>query len=453
MIERPERQIEAFAKAGADVDHGAPGGHAARALRAEGRPRGRLPGRASRSAPARRPRLVAEVADDIDLLLCMTVNPGWGGQPFIEHSIEKLERLQAAAAARACAIEVDGGIDASTAPRCAAAGASLFVAGSAVFGAPDPADGLPRMTRSVDAVAPEWRDGTRGPRGTAAGRGALRAAARVRRAGELLRPGRLRGGRAATSRRWWERWAKELDWFEPWQTVLEWNAPWAKWFQEGKLNASHNCLDRHVDAGRGDKVAYHWVGEDGDTRDVTYAELLDDDEAVRERPEVARRREGRRRRDLHADDPGDARRDARVRAHRRHAQRRLRRLLRRVGEGADGGLRREAARDRQREPAPRQADPDEGAGRRGARRPAEDGARRRREARRHRHADEGRPRRLVARGGREGRRRLPGRAARRRAPALHPLHVGLDREAEGHPAHDRRLPDRRVGHPQAPSST
>ena len=74
---------------------------------------------------------------------------------------------------------------------------------------------------------------------------------------------------------WWERWAKELDWFEPWQTVLEWDAPWAKWFQEGKLNASHNCLDRHVDDGRGDKVAYHWIGEDGETRDVTYADLLE----------------------------------------------------------------------------------------------------------------------------------------------------------------------------------
>jgi acetyl-CoA synthetase len=74
---------------------------------------------------------------------------------------------------------------------------------------------------------------------------------------------------------WWERWAKELDWFEPWQTALEWDAPWAKWFKEGKLNASHNCLDRHVEAGRGDKVAYHWIGEDGDTRDITYAELLE----------------------------------------------------------------------------------------------------------------------------------------------------------------------------------
>src|SRR5947207_13742028 len=74
---------------------------------------------------------------------------------------------------------------------------------------------------------------------------------------------------------WWEKWAKELDWFEPWQTVLEWHPPVAKWFKEGKLNASHNCLDRHVEAGRGDKVAYHWVGEDGDTTDLTYADLLD----------------------------------------------------------------------------------------------------------------------------------------------------------------------------------
>jgi acetyl-CoA synthetase len=75
--------------------------------------------------------------------------------------------------------------------------------------------------------------------------------------------------------KWWASWAEKLDWFEPWQTVLEWNAPWAKWFQEGKLNVSHNCLDRHVAAGTGDKVAYHWVGEDDQRRDVTYAELLE----------------------------------------------------------------------------------------------------------------------------------------------------------------------------------
>ena len=74
---------------------------------------------------------------------------------------------------------------------------------------------------------------------------------------------------------WWEKWARELDWFEDWQTVLEWNPPWAKWFTEGKLNVSHNCLDRHVAAGKGDKVAYHWIGEDDTRRDVTYAELLE----------------------------------------------------------------------------------------------------------------------------------------------------------------------------------
>ncbi|HEX6459274.1 MAG TPA: acetate--CoA ligase [Thermoleophilaceae bacterium] len=74
---------------------------------------------------------------------------------------------------------------------------------------------------------------------------------------------------------WWEKWAHELDWFEPWQTVLEWNPPWAKWFKGGKLNVSHNCLDRHVEAGKGDKVAYHWIVEDDTRRDVTYAELLE----------------------------------------------------------------------------------------------------------------------------------------------------------------------------------
>src|SRR6478752_4981245 len=74
-------------------------------------------------------------------------------------------------------------------------------------------------------------------------------------------------------------WAKQsalLDWFEPWHTVLEWDLPFAKWFLGGKLNASSNCLDRHVDAGRGDKVAYHWEGEPGDTRTITYAQLLHD---------------------------------------------------------------------------------------------------------------------------------------------------------------------------------
>jgi acetyl-CoA synthetase len=72
----------------------------------------------------------------------------------------------------------------------------------------------------------------------------------------------------------WANAAQALDWETPWHTVLEWNAPFAKWFLGGTLNAAVNCLDRHVAAGRGDKVAYHWIA-DGDTarRDVTYADL------------------------------------------------------------------------------------------------------------------------------------------------------------------------------------
>src|SRR4051794_81050 len=73
---------------------------------------------------------------------------------------------------------------------------------------------------------------------------------------------------------WWASWAEKLDWFQKWDTVLDWNPPWAKWFKEGKINASYNCLDRHVNNGKGDKVASHWFGEDGAPKDVTYSELL-----------------------------------------------------------------------------------------------------------------------------------------------------------------------------------
>jgi acetyl-CoA synthetase len=76
---------------------------------------------------------------------------------------------------------------------------------------------------------------------------------------------------------WWAKQAEALDWFERWEQVLdESDAPFFKWFVGGKLNASHNCLDRHVEAGRGDKVAFHWRGEEGEERDVTYADLLRD---------------------------------------------------------------------------------------------------------------------------------------------------------------------------------
>lgn len=73
----------------------------------------------------------------------------------------------------------------------------------------------------------------------------------------------------------WERLARErISWFTPFEKTLEWDLPFAKWFTGGELNISYNCLDRHVERGLGDKVAYHWIGEPGDTRTLTYADLL-----------------------------------------------------------------------------------------------------------------------------------------------------------------------------------
>src|SRR4051812_6963577 len=76
----------------------------------------------------------------------------------------------------------------------------------------------------------------------------------------------------------WGKQAERITWAEPFTEVLDWsNPPFAKWYVGGKLNAAYNCVDRHVEAGRGGKGAFHWVGEpEGDTRDITYAELKDE---------------------------------------------------------------------------------------------------------------------------------------------------------------------------------
>jgi acetyl-CoA synthetase len=73
---------------------------------------------------------------------------------------------------------------------------------------------------------------------------------------------------------YWAEQAERLSWFSRWDTVMEWTPPWVKWFAGGTLNASYNCLDRHVEAGGGDKVAFHWEGEPGEERTITYADLL-----------------------------------------------------------------------------------------------------------------------------------------------------------------------------------
>ncbi|MCW3028214.1 MAG: ribulose-phosphate 3-epimerase [Solirubrobacterales bacterium] len=149
MIERPERHVGEFVKAGAQSV----------TFHAEATPNvaytanllhdlGACVGVAINPAtPA--PALI-DIAHELDVALCMTVNPGWGGQPFISHSLEKLGPMRATVG-EAVAVEVDGGIDVSTAPQCLRAGANLFVAGSAIFGSADPAEAYLAIARSVDA--------------------------------------------------------------------------------------------------------------------------------------------------------------------------------------------------------------------------------------------------------------------------------------------------------------
>jgi ribulose-phosphate 3-epimerase len=151
MIEHPERQIAEFAKAGADniTIHAEATPHLHYAVTAI-HDAGCTAGVALN--PSTPVEALAELADDLDLALCMTVNPGWGGQAFLPRSPGKVERLRAVVGPGP-AVEVDGGIDASTAGSCARAGATLFVAGSAVFGAEDPAIAL-RQIADAAGVRP-----------------------------------------------------------------------------------------------------------------------------------------------------------------------------------------------------------------------------------------------------------------------------------------------------------
>ncbi len=149
MIERPGDQVAAFADAGADciTIHQEADPHAHRTLAAI-RDAGCLAGLAIN--PGTPAEAVRDAASACDLLLAMTVNPGWGGQSFIPTSPEKVERL-ASLATDGCALEVDGGIDAGTAPGVVAAGANLLVAGSAIFADSDPGAAYQRIAEAVTA--------------------------------------------------------------------------------------------------------------------------------------------------------------------------------------------------------------------------------------------------------------------------------------------------------------
>jgi ribulose-phosphate 3-epimerase len=137
MVERPERHVEAFAKAGANnitvhIEATPHVHYAIQAIREAGCTAGVA------ICPSTPVQALAEVREELSVALCMTVNPGWGGQRLIPWTVEKVRRVRELVG-EGVDVEVDGGIDAETAGPCARAGASLFVAGAAIFGAEDPA--------------------------------------------------------------------------------------------------------------------------------------------------------------------------------------------------------------------------------------------------------------------------------------------------------------------------
>jgi ribulose-phosphate 3-epimerase len=150
MVERPEQRVEEFAAAGADtlIVHWEATPHVHYALKAV-REAGLHAGLALN--PATPPEVASGLVESFDHLLCMTVNPGWGGQPFIETSTAKVARLRELLGPDV-PIEVDGGIDATTAGPVAQAGATLFVAGSSIFGSADPAEAYREIAAAAGAV-------------------------------------------------------------------------------------------------------------------------------------------------------------------------------------------------------------------------------------------------------------------------------------------------------------
>ena len=240
----------------------------------------------------------------------------------------------------------------------------------------------------------------------------------------------------------------------PTEALDDSNPPFFKWFSDGKLNVSHNCLDRHVEAGNGDRVAFHWRGEEGEERDITYADLLRD---VQKFANALK-------------DNGIEKGDV-VGIFLPMIPEVVVAMLACARIGAPhnvvfGGFSVESVKERMEVSEAKALVTVDGARRKG-KTAAGQAAGRRGAGRRSTSLE----RIFVVqrtkadcemKDGRDvwfhealeaGRRRVRGRAARRRAPAVHPLLLGLDGEAEGHPAHDRRLPDRRHVDAQATSST
>jgi ribulose-phosphate 3-epimerase len=152
MIERPERQVGEFVRAGAHsvTFHAEATPHAAYAANLI-RESGACVGVAIN--PGTPVRALDELAGALDLALCMTVSPGWGGQPFIARSPEKIARLRALLDGKGspAGLEVDGGIDPATAPLCREAGTTVFVAGSAIFHSAEPGEAYRTIVEAAGA--------------------------------------------------------------------------------------------------------------------------------------------------------------------------------------------------------------------------------------------------------------------------------------------------------------
>ena len=232
-------------------------------------------------------------------------------------------------------------------------------------------------------------------------------------------------------------------------TTLEWDLPFAKWFTGGELNVAYNCVDRHVERGLGDKVAYHWIGEPGDTRTLTFRDL---------QREVSKAANALKELGVKTGD--------RVAIYMPMIPELPIAMLACARIGAPhtvvfGGFSAEALSGRINDCGAKVLITADGGYRRGkavgAQGPRRRGARRRRRRSRRRssssalgddvHMVAG-PRPLVARHRRPPVRGLPAGPGRVRAHALPALHVGHDRQAQGHPAHDRRLPRRHVVQPR-----
>ncbi len=244
----------------------------------------------------------------------------------------------------------------------------------------------------------------------------------------------------------WEREATErVTWFEPFTKLYEWERPYAKWFLGGTLNVSYNCVDRHVEAGRGDKVAIHWEGEpEDDTRTITYAELQREVVAFANTLKELGVQKG-----------------TAVGIYMGMVPELPIAMLACTRLGAPhtvvfGGFSADSLSDRVNDMGCEVVITQDEAWRRGSTGRAEEDRRRgdggdarreevpRRAAHRWRGRDEGRPRPLVPRRSRLGRSGLvPARAHGRRGSALPHVHERHHGEAEGDRAHDRRLPDRR----------